>query len=231
MSQLKASLFVALASAIFTAGCFYFVHYRRAAEAAGLRNANNRMRFQASQRQQAQTQEDTPMAADVVVAPASDPMIARAGTPVPNPAPIGDYRNEGQATPLATLQTFAWACDRGDTETVAKLLCFDGASRVKAESYLATLPEKIRAPWNSPEEMVATLLTSTNMKSPFPNATILAKAAITQISEERVMLRLPGTLKDRTEYQKSGGIWKYVITEAMIDAYMAQAKAEPPPAQ
>ena len=30
------------------------------------------------------------------------------------------YRNEGNATPLATLQTFAWACDRGDIEAVQR---------------------------------------------------------------------------------------------------------------
>jgi len=145
------------------------------------------------------------------------------------PAQTADYRNEGLATPLATLQTFAWACDRGDIEVVQKLLFFDGPARAKAEALLASMPSTARTAWKSPEEMAATLLTSANMNGPFPGAAILEKATVEPIREGRVMLRLPDTPKDRGEYQKTEDGWRYVITEKMVDDYLARNRGRPLP--
>jgi hypothetical protein len=238
MSPLKNSLLTALASAAFTAGCLYAIHHRRAEEAAHLRYANNRMlRLEADQVRQNQSSIARPAAAET--AGAARP--AQTGTATPNPThaggyrnegettPIsttaGDYLNEGQATPLATLQTIAWACDRGDNQTVAKLLCFDTAGRAKAAAYMATLPANARAPWNSLDEMAAAVFTAETMEHPFPNAMILDTATPDQISEDRVMLRLPDTPKDRTVYQKTDAGWKFVITGRMVDNYVARAAA------
>jgi hypothetical protein len=225
MSPLKTSLFAALGSAALTVGGFYFVHHSRASEAVTLRAANRQMRFEASRRGQAQ-----PAAEGAEVAPGDDPELVRTDAPAPRQTPIGDYRNEGQATPLATLQTFAWACDRGDTETVRGLLCFEGAGRAKVEAFMAALPANLRGPWTTPEEMAAELLTSDGMNHPFPKATILEKATFEKIGEERVILRLPGTSHARTDFQKTAAGWSYLITEAVVDDYIgrnSQAQAKP----
>jgi hypothetical protein len=216
MIPLKTSLLAALAAVVVTVGCCYFIQRSRALEAADLRAANEQMRFQVNQRRTAQAPVAVPAAA---AAPASGAMPARTS------ALAEDYRNEGQATPLAALQTIAWACDRGDTATVAQLLYIDPAARVKAEAFLATLPEKTRAQWDSLETAGATIFTADVINYPFPSARILETATVDRISEERVMLRLPDTRRDRTEYQKIGDTWKYVITEALVDAYIAEAKA------
>jgi hypothetical protein len=190
-------------------------------EAARLRSANDRLLFLAHKNWQQQIR-------PAVNAPGRSPgNRAAAGSP----APPRRYRNEGQATPLSALQTFAWACDRGDTATVTKLLCFEGGGRAKAEAFMATLPEKTRSQWSSPEAMAATLLTADNMHHPFPDAEVLGEATAEPVGDGRVMLRLPGSPKDRTEYQKTEAGWKYVIKEAVVDAYVARASAARTPAQ
>jgi len=39
------------------------------------------------------------------------------------------------------------------------------------------------------------------------------------------VLRLPGTAKDRSQFQKTGDGWKYVITDAMAEAYLKNSAA------
>ena len=226
VSSLKTSFFAVLASVALTSGFFHFSHQHRRQEANRLRDANSRLRFEASQHQQRQTAATVSGAKDE---PAGGPVKPPTARPAPIPAPTGDYRNEGQLTPLATLQTFAWTCDRGDTQAVAKLLFFDRESRDKATAFMATLPEKVRAQWQSPEEMAAALLTAEYMNHPFPGAMILEKATTTQVRADRVRLLLPGTgsLKENTEYQRKDGVWEYVITEAMVDDYVSQAAPVP----
>jgi hypothetical protein len=248
MSSLKNSLLAALASAALTAGCLCAIHNRRAEEAAHLRYDNDRMlRLEADRLRRIQSSATQPATADTVGAALPAPtdtfapnssnagddrnedqtasvaaLSVRTGTSVSNSAAAGDYRNEGQATPLATLQTFAWACDRGDNEAVANLLCFDPAGRAKAVAYMATLPANSHPQWSTPEEMAAAILTSETMERPFPGTTILDTATVEKINEDRVMLRLPDTRKDRTMYQKTEAGWKYVVTDKMVDDYIAR---------
>jgi len=223
MSPLKHSLIAAVTAAAITGGWLHLANLRRVQEAARVRYENDQMRFEASQRRSAHLPV-VPLNAQGTTTPVPHEALA---TPA---ASAGDYRNEGQATPQATLQTIAWACDHGDTEKVAQLLHFESAGRAKAASYMATLPEPARASWHSPEEMAAALLTADTIHHPFPNATILQTATSEQIDDARVMLRLPGTTRDRTEYQRTSEGWKYLITEAAVDDYIqrpSQASAVP----
>ena len=179
------------------------------------------MLAEASQRQQ------TRSAATRSAAPSPVAIIPAApAASIPTEKSAEYYRNEGNATPLATLQTFAWACDRGDIETVGRLLHIDAAARPKAEAFMAALPVSARAQWKTVDEMAASLLTRSIMASPFPNADILATATIETVSENRVRLRLPDVPKDGTEYQKTAEGWKYVLTEAVVDAYINQARTQ-----
>ncbi len=223
MSPLKTSLIAALVAAALTAGCLFLVHSRRNREAAHLRYANNRLRYDATQRLHATAAPapGLPSPPDQSAPPAS--AAAAAGPGATRSAEI--YRDEGRATPVATLQTYAWACDRGDAKTVASLLFLDASTRVKAETYLAGLPAPVRARWSSVDEMAAALLTADVMEHPFPGADLLATATLEPITAERVRVRLPGTPKDRIEFQKTTAGWSYVITENIVDAYIARAAA------
>lgn len=220
MSLVKASLLSAFVAAVVTAAGLHVLHRHRAQEAGQLRRANQQMRQQVLARHAA-ARTDSPRPDDVSTAEAVAGSSARVAA-----ASAGDYRNEGQATPLATLQTFAWACDRGDAGAMARLICFDDAARTKAEEFRASLPAETRARWSTLDAMAAELLVGAGMRQPFPSARILATATIEPVSEGRVRLRLPNTPKDRTEYQKVGDDWRYVVTEAMVERYLAHVRSE-----
>lgn len=220
MSLFTSSFLTAIAAGVLTVGALYFNHQKRTREAAHLRVENGRLRLEAAKRHHAPGAPSAVRVSDSTVSaePPFPPPATRETLPTES-----DYRNEGQASPLATLQTFAWACDRGDTETIRKLLCFEEAGRVKAEGFMATLPPDARARWSSPEAMAAELLAHQGMQQPFPAATILERAVAEPVPDGRVTLRLPGTPKDGTVYQKLGDRWHYVITEAAVDRYLADA--------
>jgi hypothetical protein len=217
MSPLKLSIITALLTSALTAGSFYHFHKKKVHEAAYLRYKNSEMAFQAYQRRHTETLTAPP-------APTVEKPPAPSSAPAQNQEPRENYRNSGQTTPLATLQTLAWACDRGDAETVASMICFESSARTKAEAYLNSLPENARYQWKSVNEMVATQLTLEGMASPYPNADILDAAVIEHVGSDRALFRLPGTRKDRTTFQKSGDAWQVVITEAMVEAYVQQAE-------
>lgn len=228
MSPLKTSLVVGLLSGVITAGGFFYFHQGRMREFHRLQSQNNRMRLEAYQRS---------LVRDTIAKPAPSAgsfglketvsvsvVAAKPATKLPD-----YYRNEGNATPLAALQTFAWACDRGDAEAVGRLLYIDAAARPKVEAFMASLPEKVRAQWKTVDEMAAAILTESIMARPFPNADILETATPEPVGEGRIKMRLPNVPKDGTEYQKTAQGWKYVVTEAAVDAYLRhvaeQAKA------
>jgi type II secretory pathway pseudopilin PulG len=226
MAPLKISLLVSLLSAAVTATTFSLVARSRSQEAAELRLSNVQMQIKADQRRLAAK---TTSSSDdrSVAAPTSSTRVADNRPPVPAKSFATDYRNEGQATPQAALQTFAWACDRGDTEMVARLICFDHTGRGKAEAYLTSLPADARAQWHTTEEMAASLLTSENINFPNPESRVLELATAETIGDDRIVLHLPGATlpKQRTEFQKTETGWKRGITEAVVDDFIAHAKA------
>jgi hypothetical protein len=227
MSPLKISLITALLSTVVTAGAFHYFQRSRVREADRLQAQNSRMQAEASQRQQARmaaTRLPTPTRATETSAGAAVPAAVAAA--IPAAKPVEYYRNEGNATPLATLQTFAWACDRGDTETVGRLLHIDAAARPKAEGFRVALPESSRAHWQTVDEMAVEVVTLSIMASPFPNADILETATLESVGEDRVRLRLPDVPKDGTEYQKTAEGWKYVLTEKMVDHYLGRMREQ-----
>ena len=223
MSPLKSSLTAAVLSVVVTAGGLFYLQRSRVREARQLQLQNGQMRAEASRRHQAAADaRNPPVSARPTTTVNSSPAITAAENPARNPAEY--YRNEGNATPLATLQTFAWACDRGDTETVRRLLHIDAGARPRAEAFMASLPEAARAQWKNVDEMAATVLTRSIMGRPFPNADILETATAEPITADRVRLRLPDVPRDGTEYQKTPEGWKYVLTEAVVDDYIRRMK-------
>jgi len=217
MSPFKLSLITAALAVAVTAGGLAYAQRQRVREFYALQNENTRLRLQLSQRREAAR---TAKSIRSTPAVASQPVAGAAQAPVLPPRPAAYYRDEGNATPLATLQTFAWACDRGDIEAVGRLLIIDAKARPKAESFWAALPPEKRVEWASVDDMAAALLTHSFMMSPFPASDVLATATVEPISEDRVRLRLPDVPKDGTEYQRTATGWRYVITGRMVDDYI-----------
>lgn len=222
MSPLKTSALVTPLAAVATVAALFFFNHSRAREVASLRHENDRLRRVAYE-----LLHPAP-AHESLAGPAPTATVPARGAPNPDPRPpassVSLYRDEGNATPLAALQTFAWACDRGDAAAVGRMLYFDPAAQKKAEVYLASLPDEVRSRWKNVNDMAATLLTGDVMEHPFPAAEILATAVTEPISPDRVIVRLPGTPKDGLEYQRTTTGWSYAITEAAVDAYLAKRR-------
>ena len=69
--------------------------------------------------------------------------------------PTSAWKNRGQATPLATVETALWAAAGGDIATLKDTLQLDDSVRAKADAILARLPESSRAIYPSPEHLIA----------------------------------------------------------------------------
>jgi hypothetical protein len=223
MSPFKTSLITSLLSIVVTAGGLTYFQHKRLRESRQLQRQNEQMRVEASRRYLAMMAAKTPPVSSGPTAPTNAlPASVAASPPTQNPAE--SYRNEGNATPLAALQTFAWACDRGDTEAVRRLLHIDVGARPKAEAFMASLPAAGRSHWKNVDEMAAKVLIHSIMARPYPNADILETATVEPITADRVRVRLSDVPIDGTEYQKTAEGWKYVLTEAVVDNYIKRMK-------
>jgi hypothetical protein len=104
------------------------------------------------------------------------------------------------------------------------MLWFETGAREKAQAFMATLPETAPRNWATPEAMAAALFVADANEHPFPAATILARVTPAVLTTDRVLLELPGAgpLREHTEYVRQGDSWRYVITAAAVDDYIAR---------
>lgn len=210
----------ALVAVVLTTGVLAYRQKHQDGEIRRLRSENNRLRGEAYRRVA------TVARAPVASVAASAPLVERRGS-----APE-EYRNEGRATARAALQTLAWGCDRGDLVALTKLLRLEPEARAKAENYYSSLPADVRGRWKSADEMVATFVSVGAQMSPFPSADVLAAAVMEPVGEDRLLLRIPGTNKDRLAFQRDAdGSWSYAMDAAMMDRLFAIAKNLPPSAR
>ena len=204
MSPLKYSIAAAIASIATTAGVLYRSHGKQVYAVEELRYRNGQMQFQAYQRLHPQ-----PVSVVSAVPPPPDGTGEQAVTARSHQG----FRNEGQSTPRAALQTFVWACDQGDVETVAQMLFFAPEDRQQAEVFFAQRPEKVRGQWKSVDEMAAALLVVSSMARSFPAADVLAAVPFEPMGENRVTCRVPHQI----QFHQANGLWKYVITAAAFE--------------
>ncbi len=206
-----------LAAMLTTAGLTYR-QQQQDSEIRRLRRENTRLRSEAYRRHAT--------AAAPVASAASE--VDRTSLAKPAEAAVRrveEYRNEGRATARATLQTLAWCCDRGDVVALVQLTQLEPEARAKAEAYYASLPADVRGRWTSADEMVATLLSMATQMSPFPSADVLDAAVMEPVGKDRMLLRVPGTNKDRLPFQRGAdGEWSFVLDAALMDQLFAVAK-------
>ncbi len=205
-----------IAALITGAGLTYFNRVRLA-ERARLQRENAALRAEAHRQ---------------VVTRSSPRPIQSVGTPPktgPAPSQARRYRDLGQDSAQAALQTLAWAGDRGDAERLRSLIHFDPSARAMAEAYFASLPVEVRTSFGDLDWMAAALLTRAIMGAPYPETDILATAGFEPVAGDpaRLRLSLPDTPKDGQVYARVDGAWKYVITEELVRAYFAENGVDP----
>lgn len=223
MKILKWCIPAAIVAAALTIGGLIYRQRLQDGEIRHLRSENSRLRGEAYRRVTAAAASAPTAAVAARATPAVGTATART-TAAPE-----EYRNEGRATARAALQTLAWSCDRGDIETLTKLMRLEPAARAKVDVYYASLPADVRSRWKSADEMVATFVSVGAQMSPFPSADVLEAAVMESAGEDRLLLRIPGTNKDRLAFQRDAdGSWSYTMDAAMMDRLFAVAKNLPP---
>lgn len=68
------------------------------------------------------------------------------------------FRNMGQASPEAALETIMWAKGNANIEALKRCLAFDSESKAKAYAFFDTLPPETRAKFVSAEGLLAALI-------------------------------------------------------------------------
>src|ERR1035437_7783794 len=72
--------------------------------------------------------------------------------------PASEWKNVGNATPAAALETALWAGAGGDVEAFAKMITLiDSRTQRAAQALLDSLPEAMRAEYGTPERLIAFL--------------------------------------------------------------------------
>lgn len=232
MSPRKLSLLTILVTGLLVSTGQFFARQDRQEEATRLRAENGLLRSKISQQHQGQLRQAESSGLRAMTGPGAErnrPAGALIDASEEVPSKLSQllkptYRNAGQATPVAAMQTLAWACDRGDMEMMEKLQVFDPAAREKAMPYFSALPPEIRARWATLEAMSAALYISDGMHYPYPGAAVLEQAEFETISPTRVRLHLPGGNGDGYEFQLTAEGWKLAVTMAVVDDYIRQSE-------
>ena len=137
--------------------------------------------------------------------------------------PASAWKNAGRATPAAAFESVLWAATHGDIDALIGMLDFraSGADR-KLEELFTGLPAEVRAQYDSPQKLFATLLAA--QISP-------AVAAMGVVPQEgigtkdatiiKVQLEGPqGRQKDTTYgFVRYPDGWRFVVPSAMVASY------------
>jgi len=236
MTPLKTGLIAAATAMVLTSGWQYHVQQQRRDEAARLRSENDQLRLQTTQRYESQVGQshalgvakEMPAASPgrSVQSEVTEKRLVSNGTATPGAA--DEYRNEGMATPLATLQTLAWSCDHADAALMEKLLIYDEDARQKTLQHFAAQTAGNPAEMPSIEAAAAALYIEDGMNHPYPSAKILALAKFEQLRPGRVLLHLPGANGDGYEFQQTPDGWKLAVTMKIVDAYLEETARRQP---
>jgi hypothetical protein len=238
MSLLKTSFLTALVTVLLTLAGHSHLRQIRREEIARLRTENHQLQVRLGQQRQAQlaTTESAGPAVGSMASLAAKPTEVTGVESLATPpvetlsGPGTEYRNEGMGTPLATLQTLAWACDHADAALMEKLLIYDKDARQRILQHVAAQSAEIQSQLPSIEAGAAALYIEDGMRRPYPGAAILALARFEPLRPGRVRVHLPGANGDDFEFQQTPEGWKLAVTLKVVGAYLqetARRQAQP----
>ena len=158
--------------------------------------------------------------------------LAKAGVPLAaGLVAVETLGNAGRATPRAAFATQLWAARTGDVALEATALTFGPAARARLRALAATLPDPLKAEYDTPEKLMAFMLAG----SPHPvgGMEVLGE---TQVDADDVKLQTEWQHADdavvhQTEanfHQDADG-WKLVVPLGLVtraSAYLSRTLEE-----
>jgi hypothetical protein len=156
--------------------------------------------------------------------PVSKPVAEPATSTPLKPLSSDHWKNAGNATPAATLETALWAASGGNLDTLAGLLTLDPAAAGKAQEIFNSLPSPAKAEYRSAERLVALLTTK---DAPTGSLQIIGQK---QVARDEVAMRVrlqdaDGSTKFTTlRLQQANKQWQLVVPEKAMDRYASILK-------
>jgi hypothetical protein len=153
-----------------------------------------------------------------------DPAPAASAQPLARTAP---WKNAGRANPAAALETAMWAATNGDVDFLSQMIAIDPEAQASAVRLFATLPDKFRAEYPTPERLSALMLAH---DAPLGGIDILEQ---TEPSAGQALLRvrmkrLDGASKETDlAFINHAGAWQLVITRGLIERFGKKLAASP----
>jgi len=157
--------------------------------------------------------------------PLSPPSSLREG-----PLDAGLWRNAGQATPEAALESALWAAAGGNVDALARLLALDPDAQAKAAMLLAQLPPALRSELATPERLVA-LLTAGNV--PLGRAEVLTQVPVGALADQtQLSARLVDPAGKTRELALTLRVksdrWQLVVPASAVEKYATQIQVSEP---
>lgn len=145
----------------------------------------------------------------------------------PGMLPVEAMADVGRASPSAAAQTMLWALQRGDVKDAAAVLAFEPADRAKLEAFIATLPEKFRQDYSTPEQVMAFVMSG----SPRPIAGVqllntTQPDATTEVHHVQVQYQNGEVKQDDVTFKKDPDGWKQLVATPTVDRVIAYFKGK-----
>ena len=152
---------------------------------------------------------------------------AESGGLAPGMISLAAMTNAGRATPSAAGQTIAWALQQADFKAAAGVLTFEPPEREKLEAFIATLPEKSRTAYGTPEEIVALVMAGS--PRPIAGVQVLSRTqtdADTEISRVQWQYQTGEVEQVELKFRRDADGWKQVVSPALTDRVIGYLKAK-----
>lgn len=152
---------------------------------------------------------------------------AGTGTIGPGNVPARDWKNAGQRTPEATIETVMWSALGGEVDVLANTLGFTPSARTKADAWFAGLSPQVREQYGSPEKVIALMIAKDAA-----NVGGMEVLAQQELTPDNVGVRIrvandQGQTKDQTYLLNRGGDgWRLMMTDSVVEKFARQLSAK-----
>jgi RNA polymerase sigma factor (sigma-70 family) len=131
------------------------------------------------------------------------------------------WSNRGTATPLAALESYLWAVDHVDVGVTGDTIGF-GVLRPKVEAFYASLPDDVRAQYDTPEKLWALVMTGAPHAPAIVSYGVVAQGPDpsqpnSSVTVNLVVERSDGaTIEGDVNLELTASGWRYTLGDNLI---------------
>ena len=132
--------------------------------------------------------------------------------------PASAWKNLGRQTAAAAMETFFWASEGGDVETLAASILLEPDAREKALAILARMPEATRALYDTPEKFIALFMARDGdiRAMQVLDENVAGQDALVNVRAQKGDGK---TKEDGYVFRRVGDGWQLVVPGKAVDKY------------